>query len=104
MTPSHFLQKYARYVEGQFALLEKEQEGYDCIFLKNDRCTVYEKRPVQCRTFPWWAHNIETEEAWEETKERCVGIDAEGAPLISFTEIEAQKGTYLDSLLEQHFI
>jgi Fe-S-cluster containining protein len=23
----------------------------DCVFLKNDRCSIYEERPVACRTF-----------------------------------------------------
>lgn len=26
----------------------------DCIFMKDNRCEIYEVRPAQCRTWPFW--------------------------------------------------
>lgn len=82
-----FLQKYTRYVEGRISLLE-DPKNYDCIFLKNQKhCTVYEARPKQCKTFPWWPGNFENEEEFEETKNRCEGFFQDDAPCISYEEI-----------------
>ncbi len=37
------------------------------------KCTVYEDRPRQCRTWPFWDSNVRTEEAWQQTCEVCPG-------------------------------
>jgi len=48
-------------------------DGFRCIFfdVKERKCSVYENRPTQCRTFPFWEHfknNI------SEVEEECPGI------------------------------
>jgi Fe-S-cluster containining protein len=47
----------------------------DCIFLdpKTRQCSVYEARPLQCRTWPFWESNVKTEQAWRQTCEVCPG-------------------------------
>jgi Fe-S-cluster containining protein len=48
-----------------------------CPFLEEDsgRCGVYEARPAQCRTFPFW-RNFVTPGGWtDEVRELCEGID-----------------------------
>ncbi|KAJ1430089.1 hypothetical protein B484DRAFT_396069 [Ochromonadaceae sp. CCMP2298] len=37
-----------------------------CVFLDDDgkRCTVYNARPIQCRTYPWWPNMIANADAW----------------------------------------
>ncbi len=47
----------------------------DCVFLDSERrtCGVYDARPRQCRTWPFWESNLRTEEAWENTCEVCPG-------------------------------
>jgi Fe-S-cluster containining protein len=47
----------------QLALLDQADGG--CVFLKGDRCSVYEARPEQCRTFPF---------AWS-VQEGCPELD-----------------------------
>ncbi len=97
-----FLKKYARQVEDQYALLDRPG-SYDCIFLKNNQCSVYGARPTQCRTFPWWIHHLRNPEDWEEASKRCEGINHPEAPLVPSLHIQTECLTYLDNLLDQNF-
>ncbi|MAT69011.1 MAG: hypothetical protein CMJ58_05750 [Planctomycetaceae bacterium] len=49
--------------------------SYDCVLLDADtrKCTVYEQRPRQCRTWPFWDSNLKSPEAWQECCEVCPG-------------------------------
>lgn len=82
-----FGRKYLRFVNGRYALIEKR--NYDCIFLKDKRCTIYPVRPQQCRTFPWWAQNLSSPEAWREAAQDCEGISEE-APVVPYETIYSQ--------------
>ena len=68
-----FLAEYAYPVEGGHSLRETG-ENYACILFRDERCTVYEVRPSQCRTFPFWAENVRSETAWRKTCRNCPGI------------------------------
>lgn len=83
-----FGKKYLRYVNGNYALLEKAIT-YDCIFLKDKKCQIYHLRPKQCRTFPWWARNLSSPEEWQEVAQYCEGI-SHNAPLVPLAEIQEQ--------------
>ena len=102
LSPEEFAKKHTRLVDGQYALLDRPGSD-DCIYLENNRCSVYESRPVQCQTFPWWIHNLRDPEDWKEAGERCEGINHPDAPIIPSLEIQQQCLTYLDNLLDQHF-
>jgi len=67
---------YCRYVdvEDGKALSLKEKAHYDCIFLENGRCSVYEARPIQCRTYPFWEEILQTGETWSDESRYCPGI------------------------------
>ena len=39
------------------------------------RCTVYDTRPRQCRTWPFWNSNLRSREAWDEAAEACPGCN-----------------------------
>ena len=85
-----FLKRYTRQVGSRTSLIE-DPHNYDCVFLKDKKiCTLYEDRPKQCKTFPFWKAAIESPKAWEKTKEVCEGIDHPDAPLISLEEIQNQ--------------
>lgn len=47
--------------------------SFDCIFYDraNNGCSVYEARPTQCRTFPFWDY---FKQRVDELKEECPGI------------------------------
>lgn len=102
ITKEEFTQKYTRFVDGRYALLERPI-NYDCILLDGTKCTAYEARPIQCKTFPWWIANIETPQDWEMAAARCEGINHIDAPIVPALEIETQVMTYLDNILEENF-
>lgn len=97
-----FTKQYTRYVDGQYALLD-HPTSYDCVFLKENKCTVYEARPIQCRTFPWWVQHLRDENDWTAAAERCEGINHPEAPIVPSLHIQEQCLTYLDNLLDQNF-
>jgi Fe-S-cluster containining protein len=47
-----------------------------CVFLDDasGRCTVYEARPTQCRTFPFWRNFVHEGDWTPEVAELCEGI------------------------------
>jgi Fe-S-cluster containining protein len=52
----------------------REKANGDCIFYDSAfGCTVYPKRPKQCRTWPFWESNLATPEEWEKTRAICPG-------------------------------
>ena len=68
-------QKYLLKVGYKYSLREKQlsRDNYACVFfdLTKKQCSVYEARPSQCRTFPFWEYfkqNI------EEVKKECPAI------------------------------
>ena len=65
MSYQDFGRKYLRYdadVE-RLALKDRTDTNDDsCVFLEDNKCSVYEVRPTQCRTFPWWPELVEDEE------------------------------------------
>lgn len=73
MTVPDFEEKYVRTVGVRKSLVE--YSNGDCVFFNGEtrKCTVYEHRPRQCRTWPFWESNVRTEAAWKETCEACPG-------------------------------
>lgn len=52
----------------------REQPNGDCVFYdRRAGCTVYQVRPRQCRTWPFWESNVETPADWERTCAHCPG-------------------------------
>ena len=83
-----FMKAYCRLVDfGGYSLVSlREMENYDCIFLTPNGCAIYEARPLQCRTYPFWKNVMESEESWKAEGRCCPGI-GKGA-LVSRKEIE----------------
>ena len=52
----------------------KEKENYDCIFLSDTGCKVYDARPLQCRTYPFWKGIADSPESWKGEMKSCPGI------------------------------
>lgn len=53
----------------------REFPNGDCVFFdtENRKCTVYNARPRQCRTWPFWDSNLKSPAAWAATCEVCPG-------------------------------
>jgi uncharacterized protein len=56
-----------------------ERRDGDCIFLDRKdgkaMCSIYPVRPLQCRTWPFWTVNLQSQAAWERAGRRCPGMD-----------------------------
>ena len=68
-----------------------ELDNFDCVFFDGAtrKCKVYNARPRQCRTWPFWDSNTRTPEAWADTCSVCPGSGT--GQLYQLGEIEAQK-------------
>lgn len=95
MKVEDFCKKYVRKIGKQYSLLEKPQ-NYDCIFLEDKKCKIYEVRPTQCQTFPYWPGVIETPESWRAAAKGCEGIRHD-APVVPKEEIERQLKRQIES-------
>ena len=67
--------KYLKRVKNRYSLKEyfKEELGYACIFFDPNKrlCTIYEARPKQCRTFPFWE---QFKQDTEDLIKECPGV------------------------------
>jgi Fe-S-cluster containining protein len=70
-----FIRDHCRQVDGRLSLLEKP--GGDCVmFDRASGCAIYDVRPSQCRTWPFWPVNLASPSAWRDAGTRCPGIGA----------------------------
>jgi len=93
-----FYRMHAHQVDGRWSLREhRTPAGYDCVFLDRRSvpekavCSVYETRPAQCRTWPFWPENLVSKQAWTNVKRRtpCPGMGR--GPLVPIVEIRVQR-------------
>ncbi len=82
MSVADFTKKHTNVTSEGRSLNEKRSpQGLDCEFLDRQKipgkavCGVYEDRPLQCRTWPFWPSVIKTRDTWERAKRTCPGID-----------------------------
>ncbi len=69
-----FRRRYTRRI-GRRGVSLTETEDYDCIFLGGDGgCSVYEDRPRQCRTYPFWGRALASPATWDTEARECPGI------------------------------
>ncbi len=89
MDVDQFDRRFVRQVGADKSLVEYP-DG-DCILLDPDtrKCTVYESRPIQCRTWPFWDSNLKRRRDWEETCEVCPGAGV--GKLYTLEKIEIQR-------------
>lgn len=90
MQVEDFENRYVRRVGIRKSLVE--YSNGDCVFFDNHtrKCVVYEDRPRQCRTWPFWRSNVQSAEAWARTCEVCPGSGQ--GKLYQLAEITEQVG------------
>jgi hypothetical protein len=95
---AEFYARFARRLDGRWSLNETQTEhGYDCEFLDRTSvpgkalCSIYEARPKQCRTWPFWPENLRTQRHWETVKRitPCPGMNS--GKLIPIEQIRIQR-------------
>lgn len=86
-----FRSKFLRRVGERYSLVEYP-DG-DCILLDPETrgCLVYQSRPLQCRTWPFWGSNLESKRAWRDTCRVCPGAGV--GKLYSLEQIEIARKT-----------
>jgi len=91
LSPETVVERYCRKIDGRFSLHERRvaSGNFDCIFLKEQRipgekgaatqvrrtCEIYQVRPLQCRTWPFWTENLASEKNWNHAARRCHGMN-----------------------------
>ncbi|MGD9690353.1 MAG: YkgJ family cysteine cluster protein [Phycisphaerales bacterium] len=92
LSVTDFLDRFTHVLEEGRSLTERKTSfGFDCVFLDRESipgkavCGVYEDRPKQCRTWPFWPSNLSSRRAWLEAKRKCPGIDH--GPVTPLTQI-----------------
>lgn len=72
-----FIEKYCRIVDmgenKRLSLVEKP--NYDCIFWSNGICEIYDARPLQCRSYPFWKPFLTDRKSWNAEAESCSGMN-----------------------------
>ena len=69
-----FKKRYLRKIGYRYSLKEKVAGSeFECIFFNNKagNCSIYEHRPLQCKTFPFWDYFKEHK---DEVVKECPGI------------------------------
>ncbi|MGE0762362.1 MAG: YkgJ family cysteine cluster protein [Bdellovibrionales bacterium] len=73
MTTAAFTTQYCDR-QGEHFHLKEDPKNPDCMFLKAKRCSVYEARPTQCRTWPFWPE-VMSAKAWKkDVAAFCPGV------------------------------
>lgn len=83
MSIQTFTDTYMHLHEGQWVF---NNAGNNCIFYGEHGCTIYDARPIQCRTYPFWKANLKSKYRWKMIEEECEGVGQ--GRLYSYEEIE----------------
>jgi hypothetical protein len=78
MTPDDFEARYAFRTKRSLRL--RKPPDRQCMFHRENRCSIHPVKPVQCRVFPFWPEVIESDSTWSETAARCPGMNC--GPLV----------------------
>ena len=70
LTTRQFTRTHCVRTDGLFQLRD---DGPECVFLEGSRCGVYEARPTQCRTWPFWPENM-SPKRWTAIAAFCPGV------------------------------
>lgn len=87
---TRFRADYTRPLAGGITSLREREDGACVFYDSNQGCTVYDLRPRQCRTHPFWRANLKSPAAWEAAARGCPGIGQ--GDLCSAEEIQASSG------------
>lgn len=99
ISAAEFVRDYTHMTREGRSLNEKTSAaGLDCVFLDREKipgkavCGVYEDRPIQCRTWPFWPSVIKSKSSWNAAKRTCPGMDQ--GKKYTVQQIRVQRDTF----------
>ena len=93
MPEAEVRKRFIKHIGFRTSIIEDKRTN-DCIFLQTGPdgkrgCTIYPVRPNQCWTWPFWSYNLNTTDNWNETAQKCPGINR--GPLVTLEQIEQRR-------------
>lgn len=85
ISTSAFTKTYCEKRQGVWHLIERK-DNPDCLFLEGKSCGVYQGRPSQCRTWPFWPEVMDAKAWKKDVVSFCPGVGK--GRLIPAEEIE----------------
>lgn len=87
-----FTDTFVRLIHGRKKSLMERENG-DCVLLDPDKrkCMVYNSRPTQCRTWPFWEANLDRPASWKRAAKHCKGCGNPNGKLYTLEEIEQER-------------
>ena len=86
LSEEDFRRQYTRVLSGGKVSL-REKPNYDCVFWAREHgCLMYQDRPTQCRTWPFWRTNVSSRASWDKEARHCPGMNT--GRLYTIEEIE----------------
>jgi len=74
ISPSQFKRRFQTEVKGVGAGVKLTRQGQCSLLNEKMQCSIYEVRPRQCQTYPYWSEIFYSEQAWHDEAKRCEGI------------------------------
>lgn len=92
LDPAGFRRRYTltAWKDGTARLVLRDRpgpRGHECMLWDGQGCSLYQDRPRQCRTWPFWRRLVASPGAWAEAARECPGIGR--GPLHSAADIAA---------------
>lgn len=104
VTVGEFTERYTHRTPAGQSLREiQTPHGLDCIFLDRASvpgkavCSLYEDRPAQCRTFPFWPEHIRSPRSWQKLSRACEGVGRGGFVPVEAVRVEREKQRAVDA-------
>jgi hypothetical protein len=71
LSTAQFTRRHTANTRNKFHLKELRPQ---CPFLRDNQCSIYEARPLQCRAWPFWPENVK-KRVWRRRINRsCPGV------------------------------
>ncbi len=77
----HFYHEYCTLVDAGTGMalslreVARSRTSNDCALWGEKGCTIYEDRPSQCATYPFWPSIMESRVSWKRESSACPGIE-----------------------------
>ncbi len=72
LSTTQFTKQYCQKEDGIYHLVDGKKG--ECFFLDGKKCGIYEGRPTQCRTWPFWPEVMDAKVWNEEVASFCPGV------------------------------